>query len=529
MLRVFHQDLGDPSRFVITIELVPGAQPSRQNVDGVLKIAEDAFQDGRVSAVSITDNPGGNPALAPDALASKIFAKGMDAIVHFTCRDMNRGGMESRAMQLGMVGMKNILALNGDYIGTGFGGQGTPVFDIDSVNLICMLKMLNKKARDLGDPEDFFVGCAVSPFKQTEAETIAQYAKMSRKLAAGADFIITQLGYDARKFDELIRLQKEMGCNVPTLASLYILTPGAARIMNRGKIPGCLVTDKLLKQVESEWTDKAAGFRAAVERSAKLGVVLKGLGYRGIHIGGIHKSFELAARVLDRMEQIEDHWRDFLSEFDYPMEDGYYVYPKKAFFKNRSAKRLKSPNSITTLDRWNFLFMNKMHGLFFNFDSHLASYLKYVARILDKNKFGRALVHIAEHPIKIVMFSCQRCGDCGIQHLGFQCPESGCPKHTRNGACGGSRSEMCEVRPEQLCVWVRAYRRWDSIGSAGKMFGNCVPPRMWELNHSCSWLNFHLGRDHQTASVDISEFCSGVTANSIVNNEREKLKSNNKP
>ena len=511
MLRVFHLDLDDPSRFVITLELVPGAQPSRRNVDGVLKIAEDAFQDGRVSAVSITDNPGGNPALAPDALAFQIFRKGMDAIVHFTCRDMNRGGMESRALQLGMVGMKNILALNGDYIGKGFGGQGAPVFDLDSVNLICMLKMLNQKARELGDPEDFFVGCAVSPFKQTEAETIAQYAKMCKKLAAGADFIITQLGYDARKFEELIRIQKEMGCNVPSLASLYILTPGAARMMNRGKIPGCVVTDKLLKQVESEWTDKAEGFQAAVERSAKLGVVLKGLGYRGIHIGGIHKSFELAARVLDRMEQIEDRWRDFLPDFDYPLQGGYYVYPKEAFIKNRPAKRIKSPNPITSVDRWRFIFLNKMHDLFFNFDSHLASYLKYVARILDKSKFGRALVHLAEHPIKIVMLSCQRCGDCGIQHLGFQCPESGCPKHTRNGACGGSRNEMCEVRPEQLCVWVGAYRRWDSIGDADKMFGNCVPPRMWELNHSCSWLNFHLGRDHQTASIAISEFCSEVT------------------
>ncbi len=114
MLRVFHHDLAHSSRFVVTLELVPGAQASRQNVDAVLKMADDAFQDGRVSAVSITDNPGGNPALAPDALAMEIFGKGMDAIVHFTCRDMSRGGMESRALQLGMVGMKNILALNGD-------------------------------------------------------------------------------------------------------------------------------------------------------------------------------------------------------------------------------------------------------------------------------------------------------------------------------------------------------------------------------------------------------------------------------
>jgi len=49
-------------------------------------------------------------------------------IVHFTCRDMNRVGLESRALQLAMMGMKNILALTGDYAGQGFAGQGAPVF-----------------------------------------------------------------------------------------------------------------------------------------------------------------------------------------------------------------------------------------------------------------------------------------------------------------------------------------------------------------------------------------------------------------
>ncbi|MGB8720967.1 MAG: methylenetetrahydrofolate reductase C-terminal domain-containing protein, partial [Desulfobacterales bacterium] len=103
------------------------------------------------------------------------------------------------------------------------------------------------------------------------------------------------------------------------------------------------------------------------------------------------------------------------------------------------------------------------------------------------------------------------CGDCAIQHVAFLCPESQCPKHIRNGACGGSRDAMCEVRPERQCVWYRAYNRWAAVGQAHRMASACIPPRMWELNRTSSWLNFYLGRDHQSASTEITSFCSAAT------------------
>ena len=81
-----------------------------------------------------------------------------------------------------MMGMKNLLALTGDYTGKGFGGQGAPVFDLDSVNLQMMLKQLNQRIIESGDPDGFFAGCAVSPFKYTEAEWFAQYANLCRKI-----------------------------------------------------------------------------------------------------------------------------------------------------------------------------------------------------------------------------------------------------------------------------------------------------------------------------------------------------------
>ena len=92
----------------------------------------------------------------------------------------------------------------------------------------------------MGDPDVFNAGAAVSPFKYTEGESFAQYAKLCRKVAAGAQFIITQLGYDVRKFHELRKVQRWLGLEVPVLGSVYLLGPRAARAMNEGAVPGVL-------------------------------------------------------------------------------------------------------------------------------------------------------------------------------------------------------------------------------------------------------------------------------------------------
>ena len=259
MLKIFQHEIFDPKQFTVTLELVPGRESAGRSLDTILQIAKDAFADKRIAAVSITDNPGGNPSLAPDVIGHKIFAEGMDVIIHFTGRDMNRIGLESRALQLNMMGMKNILALNGDYVGKGFYGQGAPVFDLDSVSLQKMLTRLSGAIQAAGDPDGFVTGCAVSPFKYTEGEAFAQYAKLHRKVSAGAQFAITQLGYDARKFQELLLVQRHMGIEIPTIGSVYLLAPKVARIMNKGRVPGTVVSDKLLKKITKEWSkDKNA-------------------------------------------------------------------------------------------------------------------------------------------------------------------------------------------------------------------------------------------------------------------------------
>lgn len=500
MLTVFQSEILNQKNFIITLELVPGRYSTGKSVDAVKGIAKDSFTDGRVAAVSVTDNPGGNPSLSPDVLGHDIFQVGMDVIVHYTSRDLNRVGMESRALQLAMMGMKNLLALTGDYTGKGFGGQGAPVFDLESVSAIMLLRKLSERIIESGDPDGFFVGCAVSPFKRTEAECAAQYTKLYKKIAAGADFIITQLGYDARKFAELMTFlrQKEL-LHIPVMGSVYVLNPKAAKVMHKGIIPGAVVTDKLLETIRKEWKSPQQGERMAIERAAKLGAILKGLGYRGMHIGGVHRSFDIVGKILDRMKEIEGDWQDFYAEFDYPQPEGFYVYPEGEDGGNPTELFGKNSVELPFKDKLHYSFMEKVHDKLFTFDSKLAPACRKVSQWIDNHKKVERVATCLENGTKGVLLDCQHCGDCAIQHVGFLCPVSQCPKHTRNGQCGGSRDGMCEVFPEKQCVWIRAHSRLACHGK--KLPTECTPPRMWELNKTNSWLNFHLRRDHQSGDT----------------------------
>ena len=493
-MRSFNDALSDPHKFIVTLELVPGRESSGRSIGAIHSICRDAAEDGRITAVSITDSPGGNPALSPDVLGSEIRSYGLDVIVHFTCRDTNRVGMESRALQLAHMGMKNILALTGDYSGKGFGGRGTPVFDFDSVVLTSMLNDLNRRLIKNGHSEIFQIGCAVSPFKYTEAETWVQYKKLDRKIEAGSSFVITQLGYDAGKYAELLQYKAQQGDSTPVLASLYVLDRRSARPMHANRIPGVHVSDKLYEKVMQEWSVEGEGMGHAIERSARLGVILKGLGYRGIHIGGIHKSFDDVAAILDRMEELEDDWQQFLPEFC-ENHKGFYLYEKKE--KENGTPFQPDQANGRLIDNCHYLFLRKAHDLFFDKGAAMAPVYRKISSSLERKNMSWVLKRVVEDPFKKLFLSCESCGDCGIQHVGFLCPESGCPKHTRNGPCGGSNDGYCEVNQDRLCVWVRAYHRMKRHGETEQLSREFIPPRQWELKGSSSWINFHLDRDHQ--------------------------------
>ena len=166
-----------------------------------------------------------------------------------------------------------------------------------------------------GPPPTRSEGCAVSPFKQLESETLVQYFKLGKKFREGADFVITQVGFDARKFDEVLRFMKQEGMTVPVLGNVYVLNLPVARVMNRKGVPGCVVTDKLYQAYLEESRASDKGRAASLMRAAKMVAVLRGIGYDGVHIGGPNLHYVDVEWVIDKSIELSGSWESLIPEF----------------------------------------------------------------------------------------------------------------------------------------------------------------------------------------------------------------------
>ena len=140
----FRRLMEDTDTFIVTCEHIPGRVSREKSLDNIIGFAEQCLKTGLVHALSLTDNPGGTPALLPDPLVREIEQLGLPAIVHFTAKDMNRNMLEARALSLDRMDIKNLLVMSGDYQTLGKSGLPMPVFDIDPVHILNKLTLMNK-------------------------------------------------------------------------------------------------------------------------------------------------------------------------------------------------------------------------------------------------------------------------------------------------------------------------------------------------------------------------------------------------
>ena len=163
-----------------------------------------------LAAITLPQSPGGVANIEPASVISRMQAKGLldglDVVPHVTCKDMNGDAIVSSLMSLKSSGVESLLALTGDKPVKAAG-----VFELESLGLLRLIRRINRDAyiqanpRSLGAVHQFFPGAAVSPFKYTEASQMQQYYKMEKKVACGAEFLITQVGWDWKKSVELLK------------------------------------------------------------------------------------------------------------------------------------------------------------------------------------------------------------------------------------------------------------------------------------------------------------------------------------
>lgn len=542
------------SGFVILAELTGGPGFSFDPIEKFLKAYKDnasAIPAGfDLAAVTLPQSPGGvaniEPAGVIAAFQGKGLLDGLDVVPHVTCKDMNADAIVSSLMSLRKMGIESVLALTGDKPVKSFG-----VFEIEALNLLRLIQKINHdailaaKPQSLGEVRRFFAGAAVSPFKYTEPSQMQQYYKMEKKIACGAEFLITQVGWDWKKSLELFRYLKEVfppqegrsgdlidpavnGVNpvnkvpqlqrevcrsqrgpdspfsdasrIPVIGNVYLLstlTP-APRLMHDGKLPGCFVSDELLAKIQSERVDDH------IERAAQQVAMYKGLGAAGVDVGGV-PNFEIFSKILQRAAEIGSNWEQFKDNLCWPAKDPFYLYDDAG-----ARVPLITPYADFHKRFFDFAHWAMLDPKHFGFHA-----FKKTLSVLGADAGEGAIYKLfnsAEKGFKYLMFDCEECGDCFLPENFGLCTMGGCEKGLDNAPCGDATADgHCGNNLERICTGERIYEAAASEdtqtveGKGRQRLRTTInKPRNPALRHTSSIINYLFAKDHTMKNALIS-------------------------
>ena len=480
------------SRFSVCYNLLPHYSAAGQDSAAIMECVADALADGRIESFFLSDRPANQQNISTLQLAEKIQALGGEPIISLALTYDDRHTVAEKISQYIRAGVHRFLFVSGEHPKRSDDLQPEPLYDLDCIQLFMQLR-----EPDPAGPHaklNVVKGCAVSPFKKLESEQVWQYEKLKRKVEVGADFVITQVGYDIRKFDELVRFCRLHNISIPLVANIFITDLQTADLFRQGHVPGVTIPDQLLHTLSREASDPQQTSKMYT-RSARTLAALRGLGYSGILIGTGSPDFGAVKQVLDEAEGMRSDWQNFLDDLDYS-DSGFYYFQKDS----HSGLNTNKPSPVSR---------KHFPSLLYNF-SYFVDWMVYLpkgpffkitgrfCRFSSDKKFLYKFVWLQELLSKGLLYGCTMCGDCVLYACGFLCYRSGCPKKMMNGPCGGSINGFCEVYPDKKkCYWVKVYRQLKGVSQHVTYTAPPIPARDNNLNKTSSWINFFMGRDHR--------------------------------
>lgn len=287
----------DKGEFAVTAECGP---PKGADPEALLEKAERLRH--KVDAVNVTDNQTAIVRMSSLAACSILKKVGLDPVLQAVVRDRNRIALQSDILGASAIGIRNILCLTGDHQSFGNQPQAVGVFDLDSIQLISVVKGMRDEGKIIGGeplikPPDLFIGAAANPFADPLAFRVVRLAK---KVEAGADFIQTQCIYNLEKFENWIHMAREKGLTNKT----YILggvtplkSPGMAKYMKH-KVAGMDIPEEIIRRIEGvpKEKQKEEGVKICVETIQRIREIE---GVKGVHIMAIEWE-EVVGEIAER-------------------------------------------------------------------------------------------------------------------------------------------------------------------------------------------------------------------------------------
>ncbi len=258
---------------------------------------------GMVDAVNVTDNQTAVVRMSSWAASTLMVQDGLEPNFQMVCRDRNRLAMMGDILGVHAMGIRNMLCLSGDHQQFGNHPESKNVYDIDSIQLIALVKKMRDEGKFMNDkdidvPPKLFIGAASNPFADPYEFRVY---RLANKIEAGADFIQTQCIYNMDKFRDFMKKAVDMGLH----EKAYILagvTPmksvGMARYMSKS-VPGMDVPDEIINRLKGAGKGKVAeeGIKFALEQIEEFKEME---GVAGVHLMAIeweHKVPEIAERA----------------------------------------------------------------------------------------------------------------------------------------------------------------------------------------------------------------------------------------
>jgi len=272
--------------FAVTAELGPP-----KSADLGLVRRKIGYLKSYVDAANITDNQTAIVRLSSIATAAVLCQNGLEPVIQMTCRDRNRIAIQSDILGAYALGIKNILCLTGDHQSLGNHPGARGVFDLDSIQLVQMLKVMRDEKRFLCGEEirnspkapvvepRMFIGAAANPF----GDPFELRVVLAKKIAAGADFIQTQCIYDMKRFRQWMQQVQDRGLHqrVHILAGLTPLRSVRMAQYMKQSVAGVTIPDEIIQRMAQAKDPAEEGVKICVEQIEELREIE---GIAGIHL-----------------------------------------------------------------------------------------------------------------------------------------------------------------------------------------------------------------------------------------------------
>ncbi|MDQ3713107.1 MAG: bifunctional homocysteine S-methyltransferase/methylenetetrahydrofolate reductase [Acidobacteriota bacterium] len=284
--------------FVTSVEVLPPKGCDAVKTLESIKLLKTAGVD----AVNIPDGPRAQTRMSAQATAILVEREiGIEAVLHYCCRDRNLLGMMSDLLGAAALGVHNLLIITGDPPKMGPFPDATAVFDIDSIGLTNMVNKLNH-GLDLGNnpigrPTAFSIGVGVNPGAINLEEEIRRF---EWKVEAGAEYAITQPVYDTNQLRDFLKRCEHV--RIPIVAGIFPLVSIRNAEFMHNEVPGVVVTQKILERmrVASDKSKEAArdeGIKIARESLTEVRDLIQ-----GVQVSAPFGNVKYALQVFDVLD-----------------------------------------------------------------------------------------------------------------------------------------------------------------------------------------------------------------------------------